>query len=149
MLLDGVQDPGNLGSILRSAAAAGVGQVICGRGTAAAWAPKVLRAAMGAHFVLDIVEHADLRTVIAGAHLPVYATSSHASTSIYATDLAGPCAWLFGHEGAGVSAELAPLVSRELTIPQQAGIESMNVAAAAAVCLFEQRRQRLASSRAV
>lgn len=146
VLLDGLQDPGNLGSILRSAAAAGVRQVICGEGTAAAWSPKVLRAGMGAHFVLDIVEHANLCHVIANAKLPVYATSSHATTSLYDTALDAPCAWLFGHEGTGISAELAALVTASLAIPQQAGVESMNVAAAAAVCLFEQRRQMLAAA---
>ena len=143
VLLDGLQDPGNLGSILRSAAAAGIEQVICGEGTALAWSPKVLRAGMGAHFVLDIFEHADLAQLIKQAKLPVYATSSHASASIYDAPLASPCAWLFGSEGTGVSSDLMAMVSRELTIPQQSGVESMNVAAAAAVCLFEQRRQML------
>ncbi len=146
VLLDGLQDPGNLGSILRSAAAAGIRQVICGEGTAAAWSPKVLRAGMGAHFVLDIVEHADLSSLIADASVPVYATSSHAEASIYETALSAPCAWLFGHEGAGVSDKLIALVTKELSIPQQAHVESMNVAAAAAVCLFEQRRQMLVQS---
>jgi RNA methyltransferase, TrmH family len=146
VLLDGLQDPGNLGSILRSAAAAGIRQVICGEGTAAAWSPKVLRAGMGAHFVLDIVEHADLSSLIADASVPVYATSSHAVASIYETALSAPCAWLFGHEGAGVSDKLIALVTKELSIPQQAHVESMNVAAAAAVCLFEQRRQMLVQS---
>ena len=148
VLLDGLQDPGNLGSILRSAAAAGIVQVICGEGTAAAWSPKVLRAGMGAHFVLDISEHADLGGLIVGASVPVYATSSHAKASIYEAELSVPCAWLFGHEGAGVSDKLMALVTRELAIPQQSGVESMNVAAAAAVCLFEQRRQMLTKSEA-
>ena len=143
ILLDGLQDPGNLGSILRSAAAAGIRQVICGEGTVAAWSPKVLRAGMGAHFVLDIIEQADLGSWMAAATVPVYATSSHASATIYETSLAAPCAWLFGHEGSGVSAELLGRVTKALAIPQQSGVESMNVAAAAAVCLFEQRRQML------
>ncbi len=145
VLLDALQDPGNLGSILRSAAAAGVAQVICGEGTAHAWSPKVLRAGMGAHFVLDIIEHADLGALLDMASIPVYATSSHAEASIYEAPLASPCAWLFGSEGSGVSASLLRRVSGQLTIPQQSGVESMNVAAAAAVCLFEQRRQRLAA----
>lgn len=149
VLLDGVQDPGNLGSILRSAAAAGIAQVICGEGTALAWSPKVLRAGMGAHFVLDIFEHIALGSLIDAASVPVYATSSRASASIYEAALAGPCAWLFGHEGAGVSAALVARVSCELSIPQQPGLESMNVAAAAAVCLFEQRRQMLAGLKSI
>jgi TrmH family RNA methyltransferase len=143
VLLDKLQDPGNLGSILRSAAAAGIRQVICGEGTAAAWSPKVLRAGMGAHFVLDVIEQADLGQWMASATVPVYATSSHATVSIYDMPLRAPCAWLFGHEGAGVSPELLSRVTTVLAIPQQAGVESMNVAAAAAVCLFEQRRQLL------
>lgn len=143
VLLDKLQDPGNLGSILRSAAAAGIRQVICSEGTAAVWSPKVLRAGMGAHFVLDVVEQADLGRWMAGAAVPVYATSSHATVSIYDMPLGAPCAWLFGHEGSGVSPELLPHVTTVLAIPQQAGVESMNVAAAAAVCLFEQRRQAL------
>ena len=145
VLLDGLQDPGNLGSILRSAAAAGIRQVICGEGTVAAWSPKVLRAGMGAHFVLEVVEQADLGSVIADARVPVYATSSHTDAFIYEVDLTQPCAWLFGHEGAGVSAALLAQVTKSLSIPQQPGVESMNVAAAAAVCLFEQRRQWLAA----
>lgn len=143
VLLDKLQDPGNLGSILRSAAAAGIRQVICSEGTAAAWSPKVLRAGMGAHFTLDIVEQADLGQWMASAAMPVYATSSHATASIYDQSLRAPCAWLFGHEGAGVSPELLARVTAALAIPQHAGVESMNVAAAAAVCLFEQRRQML------
>lgn len=143
VLLDKLQDPGNLGSILRSAAAAGIRQVICGEGTAAAWSPKALRAGMGAHFVLDITEHAEVGQWMASAAVPVYATSSHATVSIYDQPLHVPCAWLFGHEGAGISPELLSRVTSVLAIPQQASVESMNVAAAAAVCLFEQRRQML------
>lgn len=145
VLLDQVQDPGNLGSILRSAAAAGITQVFCSSGTVLAWSPKVLRAGMGAHFVLDIVENADLPTLIAGSSLPVLATSSHAQSSIYAADLSQPLAWLFGHEGQGVSEDLLALASLRVAIPHLGQIESLNVSACAAVCLFEQMRQRLAS----
>lgn len=142
LLLDGLQDPGNLGSILRSAAAAGVTRVFCGRGTVAAWSPKVMRAGMGAHFVLDIIEDADLLSLVAEATVPVYATSSHASTSIHDADLRAPSAWLFGHEGQGASAALLASATRQLTIPQSTAIESLNVAASVAVCLFEQMRQQ-------
>lgn len=146
LLLDGLQDPGNLGSILRSAAAAGMKRVFCGRGTASAWSPKVLRAGMGAHFVLDIVEDADLPSLVAEATVPVYATSSHASISIHDADLRTPSAWLFGHEGQGVSAPLLAAATRQLTIPQAPGVESLNVAASVAVCLFEQLRQQRSSA---
>lgn len=146
VLLDQLQDPGNLGSILRSAAAAGVTQVFCSSGTVLAWSPKVLRAGMGAHFVLDIVENVDLHALIADSAIPVLATSSHAQSSIYAADLSQPLAWLFGHEGQGVSQDLLSLARLRVAIPHLGQIESLNVAASAAVCLFEQMRQRLAVS---
>lgn len=143
VLIDAVQDPGNLGSILRSSAAAGISQVICSEGSVFAWSPKVLRAGMGAHFQLDIIEHADLKQLITTSTVPVYATDSHAQKSIYQMNLTQPCAWLFGNEGQGISQLLLSCVTERLTIPQQAGVESLNVAAAAAVCLFEQKRQCL------
>jgi TrmH family RNA methyltransferase len=142
VLLDGLQDPGNLGSILRSAAAAGVKQVFCSPGTAAAWSPKVLRAGMGAHFVLDIFENADLVALCAASRIPLLATSSHAAQTIYDCDLSGPVAWLLGHEGQGVSPALQDAATHEVVIPHLGEMESLNVAAAAAVCLFEQLRQR-------
>ena len=148
VLLDRLQDPGNLGSILRSAAAAGIPDVYCGSGTAHAWSPKVLRAAMGAHFQLTIFEQVDLTALAAQATVPLLATSSHAPQSIHDADLAQPLAWLFGHEGQGVSSTLLQLASRQLAIPQRPGVESLNVAAAAAVCFFEQARQQYLASAA-
>lgn len=142
ILLDGLQDPGNLGSILRSAAAAGVGLVVCGEGTVAAWSPKVLRAGMGAHFLLTIVENADLHELVNTAAVPVLATSSHAHGLLYEADLSGPCAWMFGNEGRGVAPDLLAQATRQLAIPHPGPVESLNVAACAAVCLFEQVRQR-------
>jgi TrmH family RNA methyltransferase len=103
VLLDGVQDPGNVGSILRSAAAAGIRQVYCSAGTAFCWSPKVLRAAMGAHFVLEIFENADLAALVRTARVPVLATSGYAAERMYDVDLRGPAAWVLGHEGQGVS----------------------------------------------
>ena len=141
LLLDQLQDPGNVGSILRSAAAAGIKKIFCSPSTVAAWSPKVLRAGMGAHFVVDIYEHSDLSALIQAASIPVIATSSHATQTIYGYDLGKKFAWLFGHEGQGVSAELLALASVQLAIPQDPAIESLNVAASAAVCLFEQLRQ--------
>ena len=149
VLLDNLQDPGNVGSILRSAAAAGVAAVYCSPGTAFAWSPKVLRAGMGAHFGLEIHEQADLAALIAPASIPVLATSSHADASLYDVDLRQPVAWLFGHEGQGVSADLLALATQRLAIPHLGEMESLNVAASAAVCLFEQVRQRTAESAAV
>jgi TrmH family RNA methyltransferase len=141
VLLDNLQDPGNLGSILRSAAAAGITHVYCSKGTAFVWSPKVLRAGMGAHFILEIVENADLGDLIRSARIPVLATSSHARSRIYDMDLRQPVAWLFGHEGQGVAAELLSLATATASIPHLGAMESLNVAASVAVCLFEQVRQ--------
>lgn len=142
LVLDSVQDPGNLGTILRTAAAAGVQQIFCGPGTAAAWSPKVLRAGMGAHFVLEITEDVDLAQLIQQASVPVYATQPDAEKTIYTADLRAPSAWLFGHEGQGVSEQLLALATERLAIPQSTQVESLNVAASVAICLFEQRRQQ-------
>jgi TrmH family RNA methyltransferase len=142
VLLDGLQDPGNLGSILRSAAAAGIEQVYCSKGTVFSWSPKVLRAGMGAHFVLDIIENAHLAELVRSSRIPVLATSSHAAHRIYDVDLTRPVAWLFGHEGQGVSSDLLKMATHTVSIPHLGRVESLNVAASAAVCFFEQVRQR-------
>ena len=142
VLLDNLQDPGNVGSILRSAAAAGITQVFCSSGTAFCWSPKVLRAAMGAHFVVEIFENVDLAAVIRCASIPVLATSGYATLRVYEVDLRQPVAWLFGHEGQGVADDLLALASNQVVIPHLGQIESLNVAAAAAVCFFEQVRQK-------
>ncbi|GAB3454336.1 RNA methyltransferase [Massilia terrae] len=141
VLLDGVQDPGNVGSILRSAGAAGIRQVYCGPGTAFCWSPKVLRAAMGAHFVLDIFENADLPALVRAARVPVLATSGYAAEQLYELDLSAPVAWVLGHEGQGVSQELLDLATHRVAVPHAGQVESLNVAACAAVCFFEQLRQ--------
>ena len=143
LLLDSVQDPGNLGTILRTAAAAGIQQIFCGSGTASVWSPKVLRAGMGAHFVLEIYEDVDLVQLIRQASVPVYATQPDAPKTIYTADLRAPSAWLFGHEGQGVTEQLLALATERLSIPQSAQVESLNVAASVAICLFEQRRQQI------
>ena len=143
VVLDGLQDPGNLGSILRSAAGAGIEQVYCSAGTVSAWSPKVLRAGMGAHFLLEIFESVDLLALLSQTSIPVLATSSHTKKTIYQINLNHPVAWLFGHEGQGVAPALMALASETVTIPQKPEIESLNVAASAAICFFEQVRQRL------
>ncbi|HZV67766.1 MAG TPA: RNA methyltransferase, partial [Telluria sp.] len=137
-------DPGNVGSILRSAAAAGLKQVYCSAGTAFCWSPKVLRAAMGAHFVLDIYENVDLAPLVRAARIPVLATSGYATDRLYDVDLRRPVAWLLGHEGQGVADDLLSLASHQVVIPHLGQVESLNVAACAAVCFFEQLRQNQA-----
>lgn len=143
VVLDGVQDPGNLGTLLRTAAAAGIGTALLTAGCAQAWSPRVLRAGMGAHFQLALVEQAPVAALLQGYPGAILATALDAgAVSLFDTDLRGPVAWLFGSEGQGLSAELAALATGRLTIPLAPGTESLNVAAAAAVCLFEQVRQR-------
>jgi len=144
VLLDNLQDPGNVGSILRSAAAAGIQQVYCSAGTAFCWSPKVLRAAMGAHFVLEIYENVDLAALVSGASVMVLATSGYAKQRLYDVDLRQPVAWLMGHEGQGVADDLLALATHQVVIPHLGQIESLNVAACAAVCFFEQLRQNQA-----
>jgi RNA methyltransferase, TrmH family len=134
VVLDRLQDAGNVGSIIRSAAAFGFKQIVAIKGTAALWSPKVLRAGMGAHFALHLVEGANAAD-LSHLNLPLLATSSHQGEFLHQTKLPSPAAWLMGHEGQGVSAELATMASLHLRITQPGGEESLNVAAAAAICL--------------
>ena len=139
VVLDRIQDAGNVGSILRSAAAFGFRQVIALRGTASLWSPKVLRAAMGAHFRLDLVEGME-ESGLAALSILLVGTSSHAAVTLGGASLPSPCAWIFGNEGEGMSAGLAARCALQLRIAQPGGEESLNVAAAAAVCLHESAR---------
>ena len=141
VLLDALQDAGNVGSILRSAAAAGITDVFLGPGCAGAWTPRVLRAAQGAHFDLHIREQADLTDVMAAYSGLKVAATAHGAMSLYDVDLRGEVAWLFGSEGRGISPLLEFAADRRVSIPMAAGSESLNVAAAAAVCFFEKLRQ--------
>jgi TrmH family RNA methyltransferase len=143
LILENIQDPGNLGAILRSAVAFGVEQIICSPGTVSAWSPKVLRAGMGAHFAVKIFENQDLAEVISKLEIPVLATSLEAKKSIYEEDLSGAQAWIFGNEGKGVSAETQKMATKKVIIPQSSKVESLNVAMAATVCLSESWRQNL------
>ena len=134
VVLDRLQDAGNVGSILRSAAAMGFAQVLALKGTAGLWSPKVLRAGMGAHFGLHLVEGLsvdDLRTL----DVPLLVTSSHRGDFLHQARLPWPCAWVLGHEGQGVSTGLEAMASAWVRIAQPGGEESLNVAAAAAICL--------------
>ena len=141
LILENIQDPGNFGTILRSAAAFGVEQIICSIGTVSAWSPKVLRSGMGAHFELKIFEKHDLKSEISRFDIPVFATSLEADKSIYDEHLNEPKVWIFGNEGAGVSEDIQKLATKKVKIPHSAKIESLNVAMAATVCLSESWRQ--------
>ncbi len=142
VMLEDIQDAGNLGSILRSTAAAGIVTVLLSQACAFPWSPKVLRAGMGAHFSLDIYDNADLAAAVHRLRGRLICTSSHARKTLYQADLRGPLAWVFGNEGSGVSAELSAAAAEQVRIPMPGKSESLNVAAAAAICLFEQVRQR-------
>ncbi len=137
VILDRVQDAGNVGSILRSAAAFGVTQVLALQGTALLWSPKVLRAGMGAHFALHLVENLTVNEI--ELDVPILATHVHAGELLHVLQaekrLPNPSAWIMGHEGQGVSQALLDKASIKVKI-QQLSEESLNVASAAAVCLY-------------
>lgn len=141
VMLEDVQDPGNVGSILRSCAAAGIGHVLLSAGSAHAWAPRVLRAGMGAHFALSVYEAADLEAVARAFRGKRIATRQRAPQSVFDAELGGSVALMFGNEGAGLSRGLLSLADAVVSVPMPGAVESLNIAAAAAVCLFERVRQ--------
>ena len=143
LILDGIQDAGNVGSMLRTAAGAGLQYIICMKGSAQAWSPKVLRAAMGAHRHLKIFEAWSLNQVREKITVPIYSTCLNAEEDLYDLEdtLLEPHAWVFGNEGTGISPEFSTF-SKGVSIPQDPCIESLNVGAAAAICLFEAKRVR-------
>jgi RNA methyltransferase, TrmH family len=141
ILLDGIQDPGNLGGLLRTAAAAGATSAYLAKDCADAWSPKSLRGGMGAQFTLPIRERIDLEIALTGFHGAVIATSPRARQSIYDLDLSGPLAMIFGNEGRGLRDDVSALANQFVHIPMTGKVESLNVAAAAAICCFERLRQ--------
>ena len=134
VILDRVQDAGNVGSILRSAAAFGFKQVVALQETAALWSPKVLRAGMGAHFGL-LLHEGRVEAELDALEMPLVVTSSHLGQFIQEARLPFPCAWVLGHEGQGVRQSLLDRAQFQVRIGQPGGEESLNVAAAAAICL--------------
>ena len=147
VIVDRIQDPGNLGALLRSAAAAGIAQCWCVTGTVDPWSPKVLRAAMGAHFQMTIRQGVDARQVIDACRLQGFHLLSTANqpdaVSLYSAGLQlnQPIAWVFGQEGDGVAQEFLSK-AQVVGIPQTAAVESLNVAVAAGICFFEMRRRQ-------
>lgn len=142
VLLDSLQDPGNVGSILRTSAAAGIGDVFLGPGCAGVWSPRVLRAAQGAHFDLRLHEQSDLAEIVKNFSGSTIAAVAHGGDSLFKQDLSGNLAWLFGSEGGGISPILESAANKRVGIPMAQGSESLNVGAAAAICLFEEVRQK-------
>jgi TrmH family RNA methyltransferase len=142
VFLEAIQDAGNVGAILRTAAAFGIAHAVLGAGCADAWSAKVLRAGMGAHFTMTIEQGVDLADAIERFGGRLISTLARGGTSLGDADLSGRVGWLFGAEGRGVSAALAARSAQRVTIPMPGGAESLNVAAAAAICLYEAARKR-------
>lgn len=145
IMLEDIQDPGNIGTILRTAVASGVGQALLSPKCSSPWSPKALRAGMGAQFSIDIYEDCSLIDIAKQSTIKTIATTlSSDSQSLYGLDLKDPVVWIFGSEGAGVSRPLSEVASIRAHIPQESSsVESLNVAAAAAVCLYERYRQTI------
>lgn len=141
--LDRIQDPGNVGTMLRTAAAAGIRHAYLSNGCASAWSPRVLRSAQGAHFVMTVYEQVDLLHVHERLDVPLCATALREDAmSIFQGVVPSRCAWVFGNEGQGVGPDLLAKADQCFYIPQDATVESLNVGVAAGICLFEQRRQQ-------
>lgn len=148
VLLERIQDPGNVGTILRTALASGISQIVLSKDCCDVWSPKVVRAAMGAHAFQHILTVPSLTEWIMGYTCNIYATVlSFESCNLYDLDLQQPAGWLFGNEGSGLSAEILQVVTQHVRIPMAGATESLNVAMAATVCLFEQFRQRNAADK--
>jgi len=144
LMLEDIQDPGNLGSMLRTAAAAGIDAVYLSTSCTDAWSPKALRGGQGAQFVLPIIERVDLIQALNEFQGNSYATVMEGE-SLYKQDLSGATAFVFGNEGAGLRKQTIQATTKQVTIPMAAGrghsVESLNAGAAAAICLFERKRQ--------
>jgi TrmH family RNA methyltransferase len=142
LLLEDLQDPGNVGTLLRSAAAAGARHVALTPGCAFAWSLKTVRAGMGAHFHLNIVEGFDPGPFLASFRGATVALAGDAAKSIYDLDLRGPVAILVGNEGAGLSGAARAAARVSARIPMPGSAESLNAAVAGSLALFEAVRQR-------
>ena len=140
LMLEDIQDPGNLGSMLRTALGAGVEAVYLSKGCTDAWSPKALRGGQGAQFLLPIFEGVNIVEAMQNFAGKSYATTMQGE-SLYAQDLSQPTAFIIGNEGAGLSAKVLQAATHQISIPMHQNLESLNAAAAAAVCLFERKRQ--------
>lgn len=148
IVLAGIQDPGNLGTILRSAEAFGADGVVCLPGTVNAWNPKALRASAGSVFRVPVlyVSEDDALERMRTAGVSVLATTVQGAQPANLVDLAGPIALLIGNEGNGVRADMAVKADGAITIPCPGPVESLNAAVATSVLLYEAARQRAAKS---
>jgi TrmH family RNA methyltransferase len=141
VLLDGVQDPGNVGAILRSAAAAGAKMAHLSVDCADPWSPKCLRGGMGAQFVLPVQQHLSLADAAQTVGARLVACAASADTSLFDADLSGRIAFIIGGEGSGISHQLLAQADQQVRVPMNRGIESLNAAASATVCFYEWLKQ--------
>jgi TrmH family RNA methyltransferase len=146
VFLEGVQDPSNVGAIMRSAAAFGADAVVLDRACADPWSPKALRAGMGGHFLLQIRETKELKRELERFDGRVLCTVPRGGVTLGDADLGGKLGWLFGAEGRGVTEASLRQASLKVTIPIAKGSESLNVAASAAICLYAAFSRRAAGS---
>ena len=137
VFLEGVQDPSNVGAIVRTAAAFGAGEVVLDRGCADAWSPKTLRAGMGGHFKLALRQVSDLGKALEAFDGTILCTVLSGGIALPEAELKGRLGWIFGSEGGGISEAVARRAAVRVRIPMAPGNESINVAAAAAICLYE------------
>jgi len=142
LLLENIQDPGNVGTLLRSAAAAGAGHAVLSKDCAFAWSLKTIRAAMGAHFALNIVEGVDLVAFLEAFRGTAVALGGESRKSLYDVDLRGPVALLVGNEGAGLTPAVRAHATVTASIPMPGKMESLNAGVAGSLALFEAVRQR-------
>lgn len=141
LMLENIQDPGNLGTLLRSAAAAGFHRVLLSPRCALAWAPRVLRAGQGAHFQLQLHEDASLPDWARRYPGRLLGAVMQGARPYWDTDLTGPVALVVGNEGAGISSGLLALLHGRVCVPMAPGVESLNAAVAGSILLFERARQ--------
>jgi TrmH family RNA methyltransferase len=139
--LEGVQDPGNVGSVMRTAVATGVSQMWLARGCADPWSPKSLRGGMGAQFMLQVNLQPSIKEIVSAFNGLVIATVPRGGRSLYKLDLRGDVLMLFGGEGSGLSEEALACATVAVSLPMSFGVESINLAAAVAACCFERSRQ--------
>lgn len=147
VVADALQDPGNLGTIIRTADAVGATAVLVGPGTVDPYSPKVVRATMGSLFHLPVLVRSSLYEDLGrlkAQGVSVFATALRTDRSLYDLDLGGPLAWLVGNEGAGLTPEAQAFATEAVSIPMPGEAESLNASVATAVCLYETLRQRLA-----
>jgi TrmH family RNA methyltransferase len=143
ILLENVQDPGNLGTIMRVAKASGINSICLSKKCVDVYNPKVLRASQGLQFGLDIFTNTDFIDFIKHYSGTIIATTPHTTQSVYSLDLTKPIAWVFGNEGIGISSEILDKINIQAKIPMNGDVESLNIAMAATICVFEMARQRL------